>query len=64
MERSFVQFGKPVVQPPALGDEMNQFREIQASIFTVPKNKKTWTGLDMLKENNQRMKEMRGIIIW
>lgn len=59
MERSFVQFGNP--ERPGLADDLSQVKEIQATLYTVPKNKKPWTGLDMLKENNDRINSMKGI---
>ena len=63
MERSFVTFGSPNAKAMGLGEDMPVAREIQASLMIVPKNKKAWTGLDMLREHNDRLAAAHGTLL-
>lgn len=58
LERSYQNLGRS--QNMTMADEAPVAREIQASIYVLPKNKHKWTGLDMLQEHNDRIGNMRG----
>jgi len=45
---------------PHLGDDVPMAREVQANLFIVPKNKYKWTGLELLKESQDRSKQAKG----